>query len=262
MMPGEFETYLDERLLPASDALSRRARRAASLVARVTRAAAEGDMRTVEASLRDLQAQPVDEALSTASEAAAGFDYRHYLGQGFAADFEGACRAAQLPLEGHFPSYFVFPFAVRVDVENPSVIINRRRVGALRPSALVAAIQEERDRLDRSPFNAGEFIGVLFAAWDRMNAQQSVRNKVQVQQPQRLKDVYREIVPFARWRRDYPESFFGYDVQRLLLSDATRHNGWQVVLERGRSAANALRLVDRDGQERLISTVHFVEADE
>ena len=261
-MPGEFETYLDERLMPASDALNRRARRAASLAARLNKAAAEGDMRAVEASLRDLQGQPVAEPLTAAAEAAGGFDYRKYLAEGFAADFEAACRAAQLPLEGHFPSYFVFPFAVRVDVENPSVVINRRRVGSLRPSALVAAIQEERDRLDRSPFNGGEFIGALFSAWDRMNAQQSVRNKVQVRQPQRLKDVYRELVPFARWRRDYPESFFGYDVQRLLLSDSTRHDGWQVVLERGRSAANALRLVDRDGQERLISTVHFVEADE
>jgi hypothetical protein len=259
-MPSEFESYLDEQLAPSSDQLNRRAKRAATLSSRLVKAAAGGDMRAVEATLRDLQGLPLDEPLKASVEAAESFNYREYLANGFAADFEAACREAKLPLEGYFPSYFVFPFPVRVDVENPSVIINRKRVGLLRPSALVKAVEEERDRLERSPFSAGEFIGVLFSVWDRMNALQSARNKVQVRQPQKLKDVYRELVPFARWRREYPESFFGYDIQRLLLSNVTRHEDWQCVLERGRAAANALRLVDRDGQERLISTVHFVEA--
>jgi hypothetical protein len=261
-MASDFEKYLDENLAPECDQLNRRARRAATLSARLTKAAASGDLRTVEAALRDLQAIPLEERLKASSEAVSGFDYRSYLSDGFAADFEAACREAKIGLEGHFPSYFVFPFPVRVDTDSATVVINKRRTGALRPSALVAAIAEERDRLERSPFNAAEFIAVLFSVWDRMNAQQSSKKGVRVCGPQRLKDVYRELVPFARWRRDYPESFFGYDVQRLLLSGAMRYDGWQCVLERGRSAANALRLVDREGQERLISTVNFVEAGE
>jgi hypothetical protein len=219
-------------------------------------------MRVVETTLRDLQALPMDEVVAAAAAAAESFDYRAYLAGDFAADFEAACREASVPLEGYFPNYTVFPFTVRVDVENPSVLVNRRRVAALRPALLVRAIEEERERLERSPFNASEFLGVLFAVWDRMNAQQRVKNDIRANLPQPLKQVYRELVPFARWRRDYPEAFFGFDVQRLLLSDVTDHNGWRVSLERGRKGANALRLVDRDGQERLIASVHFTETGE
>jgi hypothetical protein len=261
-MAGEFEEYLDTQLAPGAEQLSRRAKRVAALSVRLGKAAAEGDMRGVETTLRDLQALPMEEPLRAAVEAAGAFDPRSYLEKGFAEDFEAACREAKLPLEGYFPSYFVFPLPVRVDQEGPSVMINRKRVGSLRPSALVAAIQEERDRLERSPFNAGEFIGALFSAWERMNAVQAIQKDVRVRQPQPLKQVYRELAPFARWRRDYPESFFAYDIQRLLLSNEMRHGAWQCSFERGRAGANALRLVDREGQERLITTVNFVEAGE
>ena len=87
-------------------------------------------------------------------------------------------------------------------------------------------------------------------------------NDLKLKQPQRLKDVYKELVPFARWRREYPESLFAFDVQRLLLDNVLDYNGMRCQLERGRSAANALRLIDHEGQERLISTVNFAEIGE
>ncbi|MCC2667884.1 MAG: hypothetical protein K0Q72_355 [Armatimonadetes bacterium] len=261
-MPNELETYLDQKLAPGADQLNRRARRVATLAGRLVKATASGDMKLVETALRDLQALPMAEPLDSVVEAADSFDYRKYLGDGFGADFEAACREAGLPLEGYFPNYFAFPFPVRVDVDNPSVIVNRRRVGMLRPSVLVATIQEERERLERSPFNVTEFLGALFTVWDNLNAQQSAKNNLRVRQPQPLKQVYRELVPFARWRRDYPESLFAFDVQRLLLSNELLFNGWKCDLERGRKGANALRLIDHEGQERLIASVNFIEAGE
>ncbi len=134
-----------------------------------------------------------------------GFDYREYLSGGaFAREFKEACREAHLPLEGHFPAYSIFPISVRVDTENPSVLVNRKRMGMLRPSALVRAIQDERDRLERSPFNLTEFLGVLFSVWERLNALQSREHNLRLRQPQPLKQVSRELVPFARWRRESP----------------------------------------------------------
>lgn len=261
-MADDFHNYLDEQLAPASDQLNRRARRVASLAGKLVKATTSGDMKTAETVLRDLQATPLDETVIAAVTAAESFDYRKYLSDGFAADFEAACREAGLPLEGYFPNYFVFPFPVKVDTENPSVIVNRRRVGTLRSSALVAAIREERDRLERSPFNVAEFLGVLFGTWENLNARYSAKNNVQVRQSQPLKQVYKELVPFARWRREYPESLFAFDVQRLLLSNELRVNGWQCELERGRKGGNALRLIDHEGQERLIASVNFVEVGE
>lgn len=260
-MESEFESYLDEQLAPAAEQLARRAKRVATLSSRLAKAASGGDMRNVDAALRDLKAIPVEEVLAPADAAGTAFDYRKYLAEGFARELEADCREAGIPLEGHFPSYFVFPFPVRVDVENPSVIVNRKRVTALRPSALVEAIKEEKERLERSPFNLTEFLTAIFGVWQRMNAQQSLKSEppLRLKQPQPLKQVYRELVPFARWRRDYPESFFAYDVQRLLLSPEKRVGEWECALDRGRASANAVRLVDRDGQERFISTVNFVE---
>ena len=172
-MASEFETFLDDKLSAPADQLNRRAKRAATLSARLLKAVAVGDMRVVEAALRDLEAGKLDEPLTASADAAKAYDYRDYLANGFAADFEEACRAAKLPLEGNFPNYSVFPFSVRIDLDNPSAIINRKRVGTLRPSALVAAIADERDRLERSPFNVNEFLGVLFSVWERMNAVQA-----------------------------------------------------------------------------------------
>ena len=47
---------------------------------------------------------------------------------------------------------------------------------------------------------------------------------------------------------------------RLLSSGALEFDGRRCQLERGRGGAGAIRTVDRHGQERLISTVNFVEA--
>src|SRR5688572_1986138 len=91
LMPSEFDAFLDSRLAPAADQLNRRARRFATLSSRLTKAAAGGDMRSVEATVRDLQAAAVEESLGDAAAAAGEFDYRKYLAQGFAADFETAC---------------------------------------------------------------------------------------------------------------------------------------------------------------------------
>jgi hypothetical protein len=259
-MGTEFENYLDETLGGPAEALARVGKRVATLAARLPKAAQGGDLRAVEATLRDLAGLRVEEPLGKAQEALGAFDYRAYLQEGFAADFAEACRQANIPLEGHFPNYLVFPFPVRVDAESMSVLVNKTRVGTLRPATLAAAINAERDRLERSPFNAEDFLAALYRMWERLNLEQGARHALKLKQPVPLKKVYAELLPFRRWRRDYPETFFAFDVQRLLTSGASEYNGHRCQLERGRTAAGALRLVDRQGQERLISTVHFVEA--
>ncbi len=258
-MSVEFERYLDQTLGEPVERLAKTARRAATVAGRLPAAAERGDMRAVEAALRELDSLEVHEPVAAARSASGSFDYRVYLESGWAADFQAACRDAGVPLEGYFPNYTVFPFPVRVDTETLSVLVNRTRVGTLRPSALVRTIQSERDRLERSPFNVDEFLGVLFRIWERLNQERNEGKALRLRQPVSLKKVYQELRPFRRWRRDYPETFFAFDVQRLLSSGVVEHNGHHCGLERGRGGSAALRMVDRQGQERLIETVHFVE---
>src|SRR5205085_3532869 len=149
-MASAFETYLDETLGGPAAQLARTTKRMATLAGRLPKAAQNGDVRAIEASVREAAALRVEEPLGAFQEALGVFDVRGYLASGFPADFSTACQEAGIPLEGHFPNYTVFPFPVRVDVETMSVLINRTRTGALRPSALSAAINAERDRLERS----------------------------------------------------------------------------------------------------------------
>jgi len=259
-MASAFERFLDETLATPAGQLARVTRRVATLAGRLPRAAQGGDVRAAEAAVREAAALRVEEPLGVMQQALNAFDVRAYLENDFAAEFAAACEEAGIPLEGRFPNYTVFPFPVRVDVETMSVVINRTRTGALRPSALAAAINAERDRLERSAFNVEDFLGALFRMWERLNMEAGARHGIVVRQPVSLKKVYQELLPFRRWRRDYPETFFAFDVQRLLSSGLPEYNGYRCELGRGRGGSGALRLVDRQGQERLIATVNFVEA--
>jgi hypothetical protein len=259
-MASAFETYLDETLAGPCAQLARVTKRSATLGGRLPKAVQNGDVRAVEVALREAAGLRIEEPIAAAQEALGSFDVRGYLEGQFAADFASACQESDILLEGNFPNYTVFPFPVRVDLETTSVVINRTRTGALRPSALAAAINAERDRLERSPFNAEDFLGGLFKIWERLNAVQSAARGLDFKAPVSLKKAYQELLPFRRWRREYPETFFAFDVQRLLVSGVVDYNGYRCDLATGRSTAGALRMVDRQGQERFIGTVHFVES--
>src|SRR5262249_61653121 len=115
-----------------------------------------------------------------------------------------------------------------------------------------------RARSDGWPSNAEAFLAALYRMWKRLTRERGARHQLNLNQPVPLKKVYAELLPFRRWRRDYPETFFAFAVQRLLTSGASEYNGHRCQLERGRTAAGALRLVDRQGQGRPVSTVPFV----
>src|SRR5947209_12881174 len=171
-MASDFETYLDETLGGPAAQLARVTKRMATLAGRLPKATQNGDVRAVEAAVREASGLRVEEPLAAAQAALGAFDVRGYLESRFPAELATACQEAGIPLEGQFPNYTVFPFPVRVDVETMSVLINRTRTGALRPSALAAAINAERDRLERSPFNVEDFLGGLFKIWERLNLEQ------------------------------------------------------------------------------------------
>lgn len=257
-MAGVIDAHLDEQVTVPADQLAKSAKRLATLAGRLSKAIQTGDVRTAEASLRDLEALRVREPLDEAAKALRAFEPKAYLENDFPKEFDQACRDRGISLEGYFPTYSVFPFSVRVDADTSTVLINKKRVGTLRPAVLAAQILAERELLERSPFNAGDFLGALYRMWDRLNLQSTAR-VVDIKQPVALKKVYQELVPLRRFRQDYPESFFAFDVQRLLTSGQMEHDGRRCQLERGRTAAGAIRLIDRQGQERLISTVDFIE---
>lgn len=256
-MPGVIDTHLDEKVSGPADQLAKASKRLATLATRLSKAIQTGDVRTAEASLRDLESLRVREPLEEAARALRAFEVGKYLQENFPEEFDRACRDAGITLEGYFPNYLVFPFTVRIDADSSSVLINKKRVSTLRPAVLASHIVAERERLESSRFNAADFLGALYRMWERLN--QNGPRGVELKQPVALKKVYQELVPLRRFKQDYPESFFAFDVQRLLTSGQIEHDGRRCHMDRGRNAAGAIRLIDRQGQERLISTVQFIE---
>ncbi len=76
-----------------------------------------------------------------------------------------AAARADLSLSGEFPSFETFPLSFRIDLAQEQVTIGRRQKrNALRPDAVVAEIQSQVKRLNRSSFNATRFLKALTEA--------------------------------------------------------------------------------------------------
>jgi hypothetical protein len=253
--------HIDQKLKPLADRTSAVTKRAVLLSGRVSKGIQTGDLRQVSGAIDELAAIParLQDMQRELADASTAFDGVEYLRTTFPAEFEAACASEGLKLEGFFPRYRIFPFDVFIDVDNLSALLNRKRTGWLRPAALARAARREKERLESARFNPTDFLQGLFHAWDNLNLRSAKRSDIKVRAAVRLKKVYQELSPMARQRRDYPESFFAFDVQRLLYSQVMEFKGYQCQLGSAKDPSGALRLLDRQGQERFISTVNFVE---
>ena len=93
---------LDETLGGPSAQLARVTKRVATLVGRLAKAAQNGDVRAIEASVREAAALRVEEPLGAVQEALGAFDVRGYLESAFPADFVAACQPVRCRVVGAF----------------------------------------------------------------------------------------------------------------------------------------------------------------
>lgn len=163
--------------------------------------------------------------------------------------FEQACRKADLPLEGSFPLYQVFPFEIRFSLLQEQVIVNRQVHRTMAPEFLAVVIRQEQERLNRSRFNAAQFMSALLRAYDLLVAE-SIQARGKPIRQVGIKKVY-QVLNLLGGRAAYSEKQFAFDVYRLRERSGLLHDGRHLVFGHVRRQANAIAVPSPAGTDYL-----------
>lgn len=188
------------------------------------------------------------------------FEIRSYVENGdFAEQVLANCASQGVDVKGDFPTYEMFPFRVRVDTENLDLYLDRKKIQCLRPSYFVQMVKINRDRLLRAAFDPRGFIRELSAAYDLALMKQN-QGKAQSTKAADiyLKSLYNYLTPMRRFRRDYDQQNFAFDLARLYASGlCTTEDGRQFQFGPSRNINRAIRILDKDGREQYLATIRF-----
>ncbi|MGI6649680.1 MAG: hypothetical protein ACOX5W_11705 [Bacillota bacterium] len=188
------------------------------------------------------------------------FGVRDYVENGdFAEQMLACCEQLGVDVKGSFPTFEMFPFKVKVDVENLDLYLDRKRVQCLRPLAFVQEVKKNRDKLLRASFDARAFVKALVAAYDLVLLKQNQGRTTKLEAPDLyLKDLYDMLTPMSRQKREYDQQSFAFDLSRLYASDLrTTEDGRQFQFGPSRNVRRAIRILDQEGQEHFLSTIRF-----
>lgn len=184
-----------------------------------------------------------------------GFDSRGYIESGlFASQLLEQCREAGIDVIGEFPVYEMFPYRVRISVEEEAVYLDRKKYALLRPKSLVALIKSSQERLYKASFNAASFANELAAAYDLAELSNPKKAGGDVY----LTTLYKFLVPMARSRKEYDQQSYAFDIARLFDSEEVElKGGRRYQFGPSRNNNKALRILDREGREHYLATIRF-----
>ena len=184
-----------------------------------------------------------------------GFDAKHYFESGdFAGQLLEICGEKGIDVQGEYPSYEMFPYKVRVDAENQDVYLDRKRFSCVRPLSFVQMVKAGRDRLMKVPFNSQMFLNELADAYDLAILKLGKREESDIY----LTSLYKFLAPMSRFRKDYDQQSFAFDLARLYASgEEITKNGRRIQFGPNRFANKAIRILDEEGNEQFLATVRF-----
>lgn len=207
--------------------------------------------------------QEQEALLASIQDQVDNFGIRAYVENGdFAEQMLGYCERLGVDVKGDFPAYEMFPFRVRVDTENLDLYLDRKRVQCLRPMAFVQVVKTNRDKLLRASFDPRSFVKELATAYDLALLKQN-QGKAQASAVADiyLKSLYNFLTPMRRFRRDYDQQSFAFDLARLYASYLhSTEDGRQFQFGPSRNINRAIRILDQDGREQYLATIRFFEA--
>lgn len=225
----------------------------------ISREMENGDIRSL---TRDLNS--ITEATGTLTavladmrDTVSGFDAQAYFKSGeFAEQMIGACKEEGVDVRGEFPVYEMFPYRVRLDVENQDVYLDRKKVQCMRPRKFVETVKNSQERLNRASFNALNFAGELSDVYDLALLKLNKRPGADLY----LMSLYRILAPMSRFRRDYDQQSFAFDLARLYASEVEEtKSGRRFQFGPSRNNNKAIRILDQNGQEQFLATICFYE---
>lgn len=225
----------------------------------VSRETENGDIRSL---TRDLSAMTeaaacISKSLNSMKDSVDEFDTKEYFESGqFAEQMLAACGENQIDVRGESPVYEMFPYRVRLDQENQEVWLDRKKVQCMRPQSLVRLIKNGQEKLHKAPFNAFTFINELADAYELAVIKLKKRPDSDIY----LTSLYKLLAPMSRFRKDYDQHSFAFDLARLYMSDVEKtKNGKRFQFGPSRNNVKAIRILDKDGQERFLATIRFFD---
>lgn len=185
----------------------------------------------------------------------ADFDTTAYFESGsFAQQMLEICEENGVDIVGDFPTYEIFPYKVRIDVENQDIYIDRKKVSCVRPQSFVERVKQGREKLMKASFNAGRFAEELATTYDLA----LVKLKKNPDADLYLQTVYKFLVPMSRFRRDYDQQSFAFDIARLYSdNEVILKDGRRFQFGPSRNNRKAIRILDTEGREQYLATIRF-----
>lgn len=218
-----------------------------------------GDLKSLS---RDLGAMSeavcaMSEALEDMKSAADSFDAKDYFESGdFAEQLLDACQEKGVDVRGDFPVYEMFPYRIRLDVENQDLYLDRKKVQCMRPLSFADMVKAGQEKLNKASFNALIFVNELSDAYDLALLKQKKNPESDIY----LTSLYKFLAPMSRFRKDYDQQSFAFDLARLYTSDVEEtKTGRKFQFGPSRNNNKAIRILDKDGKERFLATIRFYE---
>lgn len=193
-------------------------------------------------------------------DSVAAFDSAAYFQNGdFAQQMLDICREEDVNVRGDFPVYEMFPYRVKLDIENQDVYLDRKKIPCVRPKSFVELVKKGQDKLNKVSFNSQTFLNELADAYDLA----ILKAKKQPGYDIYLTSLYKFLAPMSRYRKDYDQQSFAFDLARLYNSETLEtKSGRKFQFGPSRNQNKAIRILDKNGQEQYLSTICFYEREE
>lgn len=225
----------------------------------ICRETENGDIKSLSKDLDSMTeiAENLLTVLKELKSAVSGFDSKKYFESGeFAEQMLSACQEKGVDVRGEFPVYEMFPYRVKLDVENQDIYLDRKKVQCVRPQKLVETVKNGQDKLNKASFNALTFVSELADAYDLAVLKLKKRPEADIY----LASLYKFLAPMSRFRKDYDQQSFAFDLARLYASDIEEtKNGRRFQFGPSRNNNKAIRILDKEGQEQFLATIRFYE---
>ena len=225
----------------------------------VSRETENGDIKSLTRDISSMEeaAHSLSSALADIKNSLNSFDAKNYFESGdFAAQMLEACQEKGVDVRGDFPVYEMFPYRVKLDTENQDVYLDRKKVQCMRPQSLVSTIQNGQEKLNKAPFNALTFAGELSDAYELA----ILKLKKNPESDIYLTSLYKFLAPMSRFRKDYDQQSFAFDLARLFISGIKEtKNGKKFQFGPSRNSNKCIRILNADGKEEFLATSRFYQ---
>lgn len=253
-----YEEFYEE-IQPQEKAVKDRLAQLQKLFKAVGKETESGDIKSL---VRDLNtmaeaAQQLSETLKEMDHIVSGFDTEQYFASGeFAEQMLAVCKEKEVDVRGTFPVYEMFPYRVKLDAENQDIYLDRKKVQCMRPQSFVELVKAGQEKLNKASFNALTFVTELSDAYDLAVMKTNKRPGSDIY----LTSLYKYLAPMSRFRRDYDQQSFAFDLARLYVSEveATR-SGRRFQFGPSRNQNKSIRILDKNGQEQYLATICFYD---